>query len=184
MSHGDKDGSGEMTHGELKIVLRKYAKYKNDADDILDLIKKYDKNQDCNLDDDELRELMKAAVGVHKVEDEDVAAVRAAFHKYSKKQRKVDPDALAKAISEWDDENDLSESMFANGIGLDSFRCMPRTFVLAENDMHAFMHARMDGWANTTDQAHVLCFIHAHDSCLYSMYFMLSVPCFGCLLRG
>ena len=120
MSHGDKDGSGQMTHGELKIVLRKCAKYKHDADDILALIKKYDKNHDCNLDDGELRELMKAAVGVDIVGDDDVQAVRGLLQKYSKKLGKVDPDALAKAISVWDDEKDLSESMFAKGVGLDS----------------------------------------------------------------
>ena len=34
---GDKDKSGEMSKGELKVVLGKYAKYKTEASDIVSI---------------------------------------------------------------------------------------------------------------------------------------------------
>jgi hypothetical protein len=84
--------------------------------------KKYDENKDLKLDDDEMEALLKEAVGVASVSGDDVKRVRVLFDKYSAgkysaghETEGIDPIALAKAISVWDDEANLSEGMFARG---------------------------------------------------------------------
>eukprot|EP00290_Baffinella_frigidus_P014505 CAMPEP_0180143414 /NCGR_PEP_ID=MMETSP0986-20121125/16246_1 /TAXON_ID=697907 /ORGANISM="non described non described, Strain CCMP2293" /LENGTH=236 /DNA_ID=CAMNT_0022086967 /DNA_START=26 /DNA_END=736 /DNA_ORIENTATION=+ len=118
MTVGDKDGSGELSKGELNVVLIKYDKYKEEAGGILKLITIWDKNNDLKLSNDEMLGLLKEATGSDSVTMEDVAMVHTKFAKYSKNSPKgqIDADALAKAISIWDDEKNLSEGMFANGI--------------------------------------------------------------------
>jgi hypothetical protein len=117
MTVGDKDHSQKISHGELAFILKVYAKHMEEVSDITALIKKYDKNEDLKLDDDEMEALLKEAVGVASVSGDDVNRVRVLFDKYSAghETKGIDPLALAKAISVWDDEANLSEGMFAHG---------------------------------------------------------------------
>ena len=114
---GDKDKSGKVNQVELALILKFYKKYKEEQQDISALIQKHDKNKDLKLDDAEMLGLLKEVVGVESVSLDDVKRVRVLFEKYStvKETKGVDPDALAQAISAWDDEANLSEGMFANG---------------------------------------------------------------------
>mmetsp|Transcript_33582 Transcript_33582/g.79493 ORF Transcript_33582/g.79493 Transcript_33582/m.79493 type:complete len:291 (+) Transcript_33582:122-994(+) len=119
MEMGDQDGSGELSKGELSVVLLKFDSYKEHAAGILQLIAKYDKDKDLQLSNDEMLGLLREATGSDDVGEKDVAAVNKKFHKYSKgsKGRKasIDSDALAKAISLWDSEQHRAEGMFAFG---------------------------------------------------------------------
>jgi hypothetical protein len=117
MAVGDKDHSQKISEGELAFILKIYAKHMEEVSDITALIKKYDKNKDLKLDDDEMEALLKEAVGVPSVSGDDVKRVRVLFDKYSAghETEGIDPVALAKAISVWDDEANLSEGMFARG---------------------------------------------------------------------
>ena len=122
MAVGDKDHSHKLSQGELAFILKIYAKHMKEVSDITALIKKYDTNKDLKLDDDEMEALLKEAVGVASVSGDDVKRVRVLFDKYSAgkysaghETEGIDPIALAKAISVWDDEANLSEGMFARG---------------------------------------------------------------------
>ena len=117
MAIGDKDKSGKLNQGELALILKLYKKYQEEHQGISALIQKHDKNKDLKLDDAEMLGLLKEAVGVESVSGDDVKRVRVLFDKYSavKETKGVDPDALAQAISVWDNEANLSEGMFANG---------------------------------------------------------------------
>jgi hypothetical protein len=68
------------------------------------------------------RYVCQEAVGVETISKSDVKRVRELFQKYSPSDSALDADALSKAISVWDDETNLSEGMFAQGLGLPELR--------------------------------------------------------------
>lgn len=118
MAEGDQDRSGYLQQGELFVVLNRYKKYTDDQPNMVDLIKKHDKNGDMKLDQDEMKMLLQEACGVTGVTEADVKIVNKYFKQALKENpdksvKGIDPDALAKAISRWDDEKNLSEGMFA-----------------------------------------------------------------------
>merc|ERR1712127_704575 len=65
-----------------------------------------------------MESLLMDATGGDSVSNSDVKRVRELFEKYSPKDSALDADALSKAISVWDDEMNLSEGMFSQGLGL------------------------------------------------------------------
>lgn len=118
MAEGDKDRSGYLMKGELMIVLHRYKKYVEEQPDVVALIKKHDKNQDMILDNAEMTALLQESTGVD-VTPQDVKIVNKYFKEALKESQQdqagksIDPDALAKAISRWDDEKNVSEGLFA-----------------------------------------------------------------------
>lgn len=61
-------------------------------------------------------------MGGENVTSSDVRRVRELFVQFSPKDNAVDADALSKAISVWDDEQNLSEGMFGAGITMPELR--------------------------------------------------------------
>jgi hypothetical protein len=61
-------------------------------------------------------------VGGENVTSSDVKRVRELFTQFSPKDNAVDGDALSKAISVWDDEQNLSEGMFGAGLTMPELR--------------------------------------------------------------
>eukprot|EP00285_Hemiselmis_virescens_P011676 CAMPEP_0173391082 /NCGR_PEP_ID=MMETSP1356-20130122/17236_1 /TAXON_ID=77927 ORGANISM="Hemiselmis virescens, Strain PCC157" /NCGR_SAMPLE_ID=MMETSP1356 /ASSEMBLY_ACC=CAM_ASM_000847 /LENGTH=218 /DNA_ID=CAMNT_0014348621 /DNA_START=60 /DNA_END=716 /DNA_ORIENTATION=+ len=108
MKMGDKDGGGTIAFAELYVVLQKYKKYRHDNPDLLKLITKHDKNSDMELSSSEMKGLLKEVSG-GEVSDSDVEYVMKEFQAQSTESMKVkkgiDPDALAKAISNWQDKS-------------------------------------------------------------------------------
>ncbi len=109
MSMGDRNKSGDLSFRELKLVFNKYVKYKEEADDILALIKRHDKDEDCQLDDGEMQALLMEAVGADEISTTDIKRVRHLYAQYSKADDDVNPESLAKAISVWNNETNTAE---------------------------------------------------------------------------
>jgi len=114
MSMGDTNKSGDLSFRELKVVFNKYVKYKEEADDILALIKRHDKDEDCQLDDGEMQALLMEAVGADEISTTDIKRVRQLYAQYSKADDDVNPESLAKAISVWNSETNSAYHVFDN----------------------------------------------------------------------
>ncbi len=112
MSMGDRNKSGDLSFRELKLVFNKYVKYKEEADDILVLIKRHDKDEDCQLDDGEMQALLMEAVGADEISTTDIKRVRQLYAQYSKTDDDVNPESLAKAISVWNSEANTADCVF------------------------------------------------------------------------
>ena len=112
MSMGDRNKSGDLSFRELKLVFNKYVKYKEEADDILALIKRHDKDEDCQLDDGEMQALLMEAVGADEISTTDIKRVRQLYAQYSKADDDVNPESLAKAISVWNSETNTADGVF------------------------------------------------------------------------
>jgi len=121
MKEGDQDGSGFIGKSELAHVLDMYKKYKEDADNIVDLIKKHDKNKDMQLDDVEMKALLSEAVGVpaEDISQDDIDTVNKYMKLTLNQGQDLDATSLAKAISRWDDEKNMSEGMFSNMLNME-----------------------------------------------------------------
>lgn len=128
MKVGSKENEAHLTKGELAITLNKYAKYKREHPTLVDLLNKYDSDNNNELDDEEMEALLKEAVGTKSLEGggghfhgnwkDAVWKVRFNYSKFaeganSKKVKGLCPSTLAKAISQWDDEEHVSEDVLA-----------------------------------------------------------------------
>mmetsp|Transcript_8642 Transcript_8642/g.20187 ORF Transcript_8642/g.20187 Transcript_8642/m.20187 type:complete len:222 (+) Transcript_8642:46-711(+) len=116
MKMGDKDGGGTIAFGELFVVLQKYKKYRHDNPDLVRLIAKHDKNKDMVLSSNEMRALLQDVSEENvQVSDADVESVMEEFQSLSLgagSSKGIDPDSLAKAISNWQDRKIDELSLF------------------------------------------------------------------------